>query len=95
MLLAIFILSLVVAGTYNYLTVPALCAEVARRKGLDERKWYFNGLVLSGVALLYLRSILSSSEADLKKRIDGVLILGTLFIIWMIGLGLLLEASGY
>ncbi|MFQ5850522.1 MAG: hypothetical protein ACE5JU_08030 [Candidatus Binatia bacterium] len=95
MLLAILLLSVAIAAAYNYFTVPGLCAEIARRKGLDEKKWYFNGLFLSGVALLYLRSALSPSEGDLKKRIDRVLVISVAIVIWIIGLAVYLDASGY
>lgn len=91
MLLVTFILSLVAAAAYHYFTVPGLCAEIARRQGLDERKWYFNGFVFSGLALLYLRSTLSPSDADLEKRINKVFLISVAFFVWLIGLAVLLD----
>ncbi len=91
MLLAILVFSVVIAAAYNYFTVPGLCADVARRKGLDEKKWYINGLFFSGLALLYLRPTLSPSEDDLKRRIDRVLILSGAIAIWIIGLAVFLD----
>jgi hypothetical protein len=95
MLLPILILSVAIAAAYNYLTVPRLCAEVARRKGLDEKRWYFNGLFFSGLALLYLRPTLSPSEDDVRRRIDRVLVISSVLAVWIIGLALYLDASGY
>lgn len=91
MLLAVFFLSLIVAAAYHYFTVPGLCAEIARRKGLDENKWYFNGFVLSGLALLYLRSTLSPSDADLKTRMNKVFIISTALFVWLVALAVLLD----
>lgn len=95
MFLAILLLSVVIAAAYNHFTVPGLCAEIGQRLALNEKKWYFNGLFLSGLALIYLRSALSPSERDLKERIDRVLVVSTLMGVWIIGLALFLEGSGY
>ena len=91
MLLATFLLSLVAAAAYHYFTVPGLCAEIAKRKGLDEKKWYFNGFVMSGLALIYLRSALSPSDRDLRKRIDKVFVISGIITVWLLGLAFLLD----
>jgi len=95
MLLAVLLLSVAILAAYNYFTVPGLCAEVARRKGLDERRWYINGLFFSGLALLYLRRTLLPSEYDLKRRIDRVLVVSAGMAIWIAVLAVYLDASGY
>ena len=91
MLLATFLLSLAAAAAYHYFTVPGLCAEIAKRKGLDEKKWYFNGFVMSGLALIYLRSALSPSDRDLRKRIDKVFVVSGVISVWLLGLAFLLD----
>lgn len=95
MLLAFLLLTVIGAFIYHFRTVPGLCAEIAQRKGLDERKWYLNGLVFGGIALLYLRSSLLPTDTDLKKRINRELVIEIGFVIWFVTMALVIEARGH
>jgi hypothetical protein len=95
MLVVLLLLSLIWGFVHHFRKVPHLCAEVARRKGLDERKWYFNGLALDGISLVYLRSTLLPADSDLKRRIDRELAIEVIFVIWFVSMALLIEALGY
>jgi hypothetical protein len=90
---AIFVLSVLGAALYSYSTVPSLCAEIARQKGLDETKWYFYGIFSGGFALLLLRPLLSSpSDHLLKREVDKNLLLGLVFLMWLLGLAMYLDS---
>ncbi len=95
MLIMALILTLGGGAVYNYLTVPRLCAEVAAQKGLDERKWYANGLFFSALALLYLRCDLAQEDRELRVRVDKVLIIEGLLTGWTLGLVICLRYFGY
>ena len=79
----IFLLSFVIAAAYG-LRVIRLCAEAARRLSLDEDKWRFKGMVLGPIALLYLRSALSPSDADLRREISRVLLVFGALLAWIV-----------
>lgn len=81
----VLILSVIGTLIYNLITVPALSAEIARRKGLDVKRWVFNNLFL-GLGLIYLRFSLDEADRDLKRRLDQVLTINTVLGIWIIGL---------
>lgn len=94
MLRLIFLLSAVGAVAYGARVIPKLCAEAAQRLGLNEDRWRLNGMVFGPIALLYMRSALSSFEDGLKREIHRVILIFAALLAWIIGLGLYIEFSG-
>lgn len=95
MLVTVFFINVLLVMAYYFLKIPRLCAEVAQRRGMDEKKWYFNGMVLGVIALLYLRSTLSPSESDLRKPVDRTATISIAMLIWLVGFAIALNVLGY
>jgi hypothetical protein len=91
MVLALLFISIAAMVAYDQRVVRGLVAEIAERKGLDERKWQANRRLLGPIALLYLRSILTSRDGGLKKTIGRVVVIQAGLIAWICWLAIFLE----